>query len=121
MITLPYPPSVNRYWRNFRGRMVISAEGREFKIAAGWLCKSVYHKPMDGDVQLTMTLHPKLTTTGKASKTVMDLDNSLKCVCDCMNGIAYVDDSQIVRIVAEIGQAIKGGGVSVEVNQIVRA
>ena len=38
---LPYPPSVNHYWRQFRGRMVISKEGRTFRKnvqarAAAW-------------------------------------------------------------------------------------
>ena len=33
MITLrlPCPPSMNTYWRNFRGRTVLSKKGREFK------------------------------------------------------------------------------------------
>ncbi len=31
MLTLPYPPSINHYWRNFRGRVVISREGRAFR------------------------------------------------------------------------------------------
>ena len=30
-----------------------------------------------------------------------DLDNALKVVLDCLNGIAFDDDDQIVRIVAE--------------------
>ncbi len=30
-ITLPYPPSVNHYWRHYRGRTVISREGRAFR------------------------------------------------------------------------------------------
>jgi hypothetical protein len=26
IFTLPYPPSANRYWRNVKGRMVVSVE-----------------------------------------------------------------------------------------------
>lgn len=29
--TLPYPPSINHYWRMWRGRMVIGKEGRAFR------------------------------------------------------------------------------------------
>ncbi|MGV2434608.1 MAG UNVERIFIED_CONTAM: hypothetical protein LVT10_06740 [Anaerolineae bacterium] len=29
--TLPFPPSMNTYWRNFRGRTIISKNGREFQ------------------------------------------------------------------------------------------
>jgi hypothetical protein len=32
-----------------------------------------------------------------------------------MNGVAYADDKQIVRIVAEVGEPMFGGGVSVQV------
>ena len=32
-LTLPWPPSVNHYWRNFRGRMVIGAKGRAYRHA----------------------------------------------------------------------------------------
>ena len=32
-LTLPWPPSVNRYWRTFQGRMIISAEGRSYRKA----------------------------------------------------------------------------------------
>lgn len=31
ILRLPYPPSINHYWRNFRGRIVISREGRTFR------------------------------------------------------------------------------------------
>ena len=30
-LILPYPPSVNHYWRKWRNRMVISREGRTFR------------------------------------------------------------------------------------------
>ncbi len=32
-IVLPWPPSVNRYWRTFQGRMIISQEGRAYREA----------------------------------------------------------------------------------------
>ncbi len=28
---LPFPPSMNTYWRNFRGRTVMSKAGRQFR------------------------------------------------------------------------------------------
>ena len=30
-MVLPYPPSINSYYRTFRGRMLISAKGREYR------------------------------------------------------------------------------------------
>ena len=34
------------------------------------------------------------------------------------NGIAYQDDSQIVRIIAEIGSAVENGGLTVQVKDV---
>jgi crossover junction endodeoxyribonuclease RusA len=31
ILTIPWPPSVNHYWRKWRNRMVISREGRMFR------------------------------------------------------------------------------------------
>lgn len=31
LIVIPYPPSVNRYWRSVKGRVLISKEGREYR------------------------------------------------------------------------------------------
>jgi crossover junction endodeoxyribonuclease RusA len=117
MILLPYPPSNNRYFRNFRGRMVISAEGKAFKNTAGWLCKTAGVKVLQGDVELQVILHPKLNKDGSASKVRLDLDNIFKPVCDCMNGVAYQDDKQIVKIGAVIGIPVKDGGISVLVTR----
>ena len=30
-----------------------------------------------------------------------DADNVLKCICDALNGVAFVDDAQVVRAVVE--------------------
>lgn len=120
MIRLPYPPSANVYYRNFRGRTVISTKGREFKVAAGWLCKAAGMQILGGPVAVLAILHPKLTKMNVARKTRIDIDNLCKPLLDCMNGIAYVDDSQIVRLVVEIGVAVKDGGISVLVTEAVQ-
>ena len=33
-LVLPYPPSVNRYWRVFRNRAILSEAGREYRLAS---------------------------------------------------------------------------------------
>lgn len=113
IIELPYPISTNRMYRNFNGRMVLSAEGKAYKTTAGWLAKQAKIHLLDGDVEFTVILHPKLNKDGSASKIRLDLDNCLKCAQDSLNGIAWHDDSQIVRIHVEIGLPRKGGGLTV--------
>lgn len=118
MIELPYPVSTNRYWRNFNGRMVISPEGKAYKHSAGFIAKAAGYKPVDGNIEITIILHPRKNKDGSASKSRVDLDNALKVFCDSMNGVAYHDDSQIVRIIAEVGSCKIDGGLTVEIKQV---
>ncbi len=88
--TLPWPPSVNRYWRVWRGRSVLSTEGRRYKLAAGLLARKGGMRPLAGPVSLTVRAY-RPRRTG-------DLDNTLKAIGDCLCGVAYVDDDQIVEL-----------------------
>jgi crossover junction endodeoxyribonuclease RusA len=113
---LGYPISANRYWRNFGGRMVLSAEATRFKRESA--CKYAmsggkYHHV--GLVAVSLILHPKLTKSGDASKTRIDIDNCIKVSIDALNTVAYADDKQVVRLTAEIGYPVNGGGLSVMV------
>lgn len=112
-LLLPYPISTNRYWRNMRGRMVKSAEATAYKRTAEQLALLGRYKPLAGFVSVSLYLHPKMTKKGEASETRLDLDNCLKVALDCMNGIAYADDKQVVRIFAEIGNPMQGGGLTI--------
>ena len=115
-LCLPYPISANRYWRTFRNRTVRSAEAQAYKNHVVGAALAAGERKIDGDVAVMVTFHPKRTKKGEASKTCIDLDNSLKVVLDALNGIAYHDDKQIKRIVAEHGCAVDDGGVTVEVS-----
>lgn len=67
---------------------------------------------------MTIILHPKMRKNGKASDTRLDLDNCIKVALDSMIGVMYKDDKQIVRIVAEVGSAKDGGGLSIEATEL---
>lgn len=118
VLELPYPPSVNRYFRMFRNRIVTSAEAREYKAQAGWLARERgLHAPLDGPVALRAFLHPRATKM--KSKAVMprciDLDNALKVALDAMNGIVYEDDRQIAEIHITREKPMPGGRLFVQV------
>jgi len=98
MITLklPWPPSVNHYWRFGNGRFFISAEGKRYKMIVVGTMLMGRVKPFDGPVAVTIDAHPP-------DRRVRDLDNLQKCLLDsCVtrHGLAglYHDDSQIKRI-----------------------
>ena len=93
MITLPYPPSANRYWRVVNNRPIISAQARAYKDEAGWLAKAQGVQPQTGDLAVTIAVY-RPQRRG-------DLDNVLKVLLDALIGIAYEDDSQITEINAK--------------------
>lgn len=115
MTRLPHPISANRYWRNMRGRMVVSAEASAYKRVVAGIATKAGMRPADGPVEVSLTYHPRLTKNGVASLKRLDCDNVIKVAVDALNGIAYLDDAQVVKITAEIGQAVPGGGLSVSV------
>ena len=115
-IQLNYPISTNRYWRVFGGRVVRSSEAVSYKshvhreaLEAGVV------EPLEGPVWVEVSYHPKKPkkSTGKAVRAI-DLDNVLKVAIDALNQIAWVDDSQIVRILVLKSEPIAEGGLVVE-------
>lgn len=90
-ITLPFPISANRYWRSYRGRVVVSAEATTYKTAVRWCCiEQGVQEPLTGDVALTLDFY-------RPTKRV-DLDNMQKILLDAIQGFAYLDDKQIIEI-----------------------
>lgn len=59
-----------------------------------WLAKDAGASPVDGDVTVEVIFYRR---TGQRC----DLDNLLKLVLDALNGFAWIDDSQVVSILAE--------------------
>jgi len=95
-LILPWPPSVNHYWRFGKGRFFISNEGKRYKmIVAGTMIQGGV-KPFEGPVAVTIDAHPP-------DRRVRDLDNLQKSLLDsCVtrHGLAglYNNDSQIKRL-----------------------
>jgi len=113
---LPYPVSTNRYWRKTNtGKVYKSKEALEYRNAAIAQAKNDPIKPPAWlpycDIELCIVVSPKQNKDGKQSKRVLDLDNCLKVAIDTLQGLAYVDDKQVVKICAEYGAAKVGGGL----------
>ena len=89
-LTLPYPPSANRYWRHNRGRIHRSAEAEAYKHHVGLLCNAADIWPVEHEVALDLVFF-------RPAKR-MDLDNMLKVLLDALQGHAYINDSQVAEI-----------------------
>ena len=91
-ITLPYPPSANRYWRMWRGRMVVSGEARQYKLDVATLARVAGVRQIEGDVSINIDIYRPIKRG--------DLSNRIKIVEDALQGVAYKDDAQIVELTA---------------------
>ncbi|MBP2197200.1 RusA family crossover junction endodeoxyribonuclease [Pantoea cypripedii] len=112
-LTLPFPPTVNTYWRNTRKGVLISAFGRSFRsesIVSVWKQLKRKPKPITTDVQVNVILFPP-------SSIRRDLDNYQKALFDSLTHAGvWLDDSQIKRIIIEWGPVIKGGRAEVTIS-----
>ena len=90
---LPWPPSVNHYYRHVGPRVLISRDGRKYReqIVARFHTDRV--AKYTGPVELFIELYPP-------DNLRRDVDNSLKCLLDTFTHAGlYEDDSQIHRLV----------------------
>jgi Holliday junction resolvase RusA-like endonuclease len=92
---LPYPPSVNRYWRHIGSRVLVSRQGREYRAKVVSYLHRKQVKPLAGDLIVDIKLEPP-------DRRRRDVDNALKALLDSLqSGGAFHDDSQIVRLAIE--------------------
>jgi crossover junction endodeoxyribonuclease RusA len=85
-------PSVNHYLKKSRYGFYQTRETKDFKKLIFLTGKSQNLDPLEGNVQINI----KWEVKRKA-----DLDNILKCVLDALQGVAYIDDKQVIEINAK--------------------
>jgi len=112
-LTLPYPPSVNTYWRASGKRRFISKAGVLFKQNVRELISSSgYDSFADSRLRVDITICPR-------SKRRFDLDNLLKATLDAMQDAGlYQDDEQVDDLRIRRGEPVKGGACIVEIEKI---
>lgn len=111
-LTLPWPPSVNKYWRTFQGRMIISAEGRSYrKAVADQVLIQRGAKHYAGKLRVQIEAF-------RPDNRRRDLDNLLKAVLDgCTHAGVWEDDSNIVDLRIYWANTI-GGMIKVNVREL---
>lgn len=110
--SLPWPPSANSYWRTFRGRMIISAKGRQYRKAAIAAIQeqAPSFQKLTGRVCVVVDAFPP-------DRRKRDLDNISKSLLDAMTAAGvWADDEQIDLLILRRGEIRKGGEIRLAVD-----
>ena len=92
-IKLPWPPSVNTYWRRNGGRYFISKKGMDYRQSCLEACVKHYgHFKADQRLQVLIEAYPP-------DRRKRDIDNLPKAILDGLgHAQIYSDDSQIDKL-----------------------
>ena len=118
--TLPYPPSVNMYWRHRVVRpkggtkpmaiTYISKAGKDYKAK---VAEKLRGYPM-WDPVLELVLYVDLYPPDRRKR---DVDNVLKAIMDSMEGLLYESDCQIGHVQVIRREPVKGGRIVIEITE----
>ena len=93
-LTMPEPPSANRYWRHVGRNVVLSKDARAYRgagrLAYAQSTGTLKVAFVEGEIAVTLRWF-----RGRKSG---DLDNRIKQVLDSLAGCAYTNDSQITEL-----------------------
>lgn len=113
-LTLPWPPSANRYWRHIaiRGkpRTLISAEGRAYrKAVADAVLIQRGNKHLQGRLAVTIIAQPP-------DRRRRDIDNINKALLDALTHAGvYEDDGNIDFLASARASPVKGGRILIHI------
>ena len=114
IFTLPWPPSINHYWRHVGRRVLISREGRTFRknVCALLGGGGPRKPPAGGRIALCMDAFPP-------DRRRRDLDNLPKAVQDSLaHAGVYEDDSQIDELHIRRCDKVKGGKIIIRIEDL---
>ncbi len=107
---LPYPPTVNHYWKIGQGRIYVSRNGVVYRKRVLAILGDAPEQP--GRLSVAVGVHPP-------DRRKRDLDNVLKCLLDAITKAGvWKDDSVIDRLLVERRNVKTGGMVEVVIDAI---
>lgn len=109
---LPWPPSTNTYWRHVGRSVLLSKEGRMYRMHVGSIVRPIVARTG----MITGRLHVRFIARPPSLQTI-DLDNRLKAPLDALTHAGmWEDDSQVDRLEIDRGPLLRGlGSLSVEI------
>ena len=111
-LILPWPPSVNHYWRRWNGRTIISREGRAYREHVARAIRTLgADRRLAGRLAMEMLLRPP-------DRRRRDIDNLSKALLDALQAAGvYEDDNQIRDLHLKMREVVPGGRVEVEIRE----
>jgi crossover junction endodeoxyribonuclease RusA len=106
-IELPYPPSVNHYYRRVGARTLISRQGRRYRERVCAILRAMSVRELRGHLTMKLELYPP-------DRRRRDLDNVQKSLWDAMaHGGLYRDDSQIKEFACRMREPMPPDGKAI--------
>ena len=96
-----------------RGQVYTPPKTVQWEQQVGWQCRIAmsHTDPIDGDVSITMCFY-------RSGRRKVDLDNLVKSVSDGLNGVAYLDDNQVVELHAYLFKGQDNPRVEVVITRV---
>lgn len=112
--SVSFPPSVNQWKSPFKGRMILTKRGREYRAL---IQKEIEALGLTGEM-LTERLQLRIKLY-MPDRRVRDIDNYLKSLLDGLTKCEFWrDDEQIDKLTVERCEVVKGGRVDIEVIKV---
>lgn len=111
IITLPYPPTNNLYYRRVGSKTLLSRNGRDYREQVALECIAQGASAVPGRLSVCIVAHPP-------DRRRRDLDNLPKGILDALQyaGV-FEDDGNIDQLIVSRGDVVPGGSVSVTVQE----
>ncbi|MBT4817728.1 MAG: RusA family crossover junction endodeoxyribonuclease [Lentisphaerae bacterium] len=114
-IELPYPPSVNHYYRRVGPRTLISRQGRRYREHVCAILRALRVHPLRGHLEVWIDAYPP-------DRRRRDADNLLKsCLDSLQHGGLYRDDSQVKSLHVAMRPPVAGGKILVRAGEMANA
>ena len=113
---LPWPPSVNHYYRHVGPRVLISRDGRKYRETVAAIVRQSGTQMFTGSISMSGVFYPP-------DRRRRDLDNvGGKALIDALQGAGlFQDDCQIKRINLEMREPIPNGLCFVKIENLENA
>ncbi|QGJ70627.1 Crossover junction endodeoxyribonuclease RusA [Planctomycetales bacterium 10988] len=112
MLNLPYPPSINNYYRRTRSGVYLKRRSKTFRRDVQTLLLLQRCEPIEGPLSVLIEVFPP------EKKVKRDLDNILKALLDALQHAGvYEDDAHIARLLVIRRGFVTGGMVQVTIEK----